>query len=245
MSRMCSEVAGYGFRRLVMAVFAVGIMTCRANAQVTKVADAYQLRTKYIAGAKSAYTTRTTIKPLGGATMVGPGANTVLTGPLVVVVQSVTNGSATLKVTIGPLSNKGKGTVEEQAETIQVDAQNKLLDTVKGGTRLDISMPLFPDDPMTIGDRYTTTQKLIRGGKSMDVISTYYFRGVKTVAGQQVAELEASITGQGDVRYVNHGTIYVAVSDGTLVSSDMKQSIRIGNSQHSVYLEAETIITRK
>lgn len=177
--------------------------------------------------------------------MVGPGANSVASGPLSVVAQSVKESNATLKVTLGPISVKGKNAAEEQTETIQIDAQNKLLETVKSGTRLDISMPLFPTDPMTVGDRYTVAQKLLRGGRSMDVISTYYFRGLKTVGSQQVAELEASITGQGDVQYVNHGTIYVAVSDGTLISSDMKQSIRIGNSQRSVYLEAETVITRK
>ncbi len=234
-----------GARLLSVLAVGVGITMCRANAQVTKVGEAYQFRAKYAAGAKYAYTTRTTLKPTGGAVMIGPGANNVLSGPLSVVVQSMKEGNATLKITIGPMSAKGKSVADEQTETVQVDTENKLLEFMKNATRLDISMPLFSTDPMMVGDRYTVAQKLLRNGRSMDVISTYYFRGLKTVAGQQVAELEASITGQGDLQYVNHGTIYVAVSDGTLVSSDMKQSIRVGNSQTSVHLEAETIITRK
>lgn len=217
----------------------------RTHAQVTKVGEAYQLRANYTPGTKFVYATKTTVKPMGGAVMsITAGAN-VVSGPLTVSVQGVKDNNATLKITIGPLSSKGKTAAEEQTETLQVDAQNKLLETGKGVARLDISMPLFPADPMTVGDRYTTTQRLMRNGKSMDVISTYYFRGIKTVGGQQIAELEASVTGQGDIPYVSHGTINIAVSDGTLLSSDMKQSIRVGNSQRSVHLEAETIITRK
>ncbi len=230
---------------LVAAAMLPMLLTSRAHAQVTKVGEAYQLRVKYAAGTKLTYAMKTTVTPMGGATMsIAPGGNT-LAGPIVVNVQSVKDANATLKVTLGPCNPTSKTPVAEQAETIQVDAQNKLLDTGTGTTRIDISMPVFSPDPMTVGERYTTTQKLLRGGRVLEVISTYYLRGLKTVGGQQVAELEASVTGKGDVQYTNHGTVYVTVSDGILFRSDMKQAIRIGNAQRSVYLEAETVITRK
>lgn len=42
--------------RLCATAFGLGITMCRADAQVTKVGEAYQLRAKYTEGAKFAYT---------------------------------------------------------------------------------------------------------------------------------------------------------------------------------------------
>ncbi len=186
----------------VVALLAIGV--CQGSAQVKKTPSGYTIRANYRKGQVILYDIVNTSPALPEPTVVHLRWDVV----------EVTNGTARIKVTV-----KGVKSGPKPFEMV-VDRQNR----ATGGDAFGSS---YPDGSIKVGAVWKAKLPLNLGAlasKSNQETATFTFKGLKTVAGKQYAEMAVKIDGQAS----GTGSQLVSVSDGVMAATDMKLSLTFG-----------------
>ncbi len=216
---------------------AIGLVAVASlsQAQVSKSGNGYLFRMKYTKGSTLSYAVASTVSGLGAN-----GQPIKVNLPMVWKVANVANGIATIDTLVGPVTMGGSQMGQAEKNRIQIDSKGKL--TGQAGTGQQVT-PTFPDKPVRIGQSWTAAApvELPMQGQQK-VTATYTFKGIRTVAGKQVAELAVKTTGQA----TGSGTMYLLASDGSLFRSSLVLNLKMqsaGNAPTTYKVTAN--ITRK
>lgn len=242
-----------GTGKTVVAACALGLLIAtQAQAQITKVGDRYDFRVHYVAGQKIRYQIQTTTTVPTGATATVPLSSTAprtSITPMDWEVVSVKGKVATIKISAGPITIDNKIVQPKQTDQKQVDEHNKVVGRAKG----EPAGAGLPPRPLKVGESYSIDQTMQRGGKPVLIRSTYTFKGIKTVDGKPVAEIDSKtlienkIVTKGTsstIRTNGTSTIYLLVADGTLFRTRAKQKSTNVSGAIPVSNTTESIITR-
>lgn len=193
-----------------------------ASAQIKKVSGgAYLMRLKYTKGQVSHMELTTAITGMppgqGGATADGKMTAIMQTHSTV---QTVTNGNATMLVSVGPMTLNGKTVVQEtKPQSVTVDPQGRPVGGAGGqsqgfGTRM-------PDKAVKVGESWSAPLPMGHGtmGGGSGGTATYTFKGVKKVDGKQVAVVNMSV--KNPQIKSGSGTLYLMTSDGAIYKASL------------------------
>lgn len=202
------------FRSISWVILACAVLIpAVASAQIKKVAGgAYLMRLKFTKGQTIHLELAESISGLppnaGGASADGKLAVVMQTRSTI---QSVTNGAATMLVSVGPTTLNGK--VQGAAsplKSVTVDSLGRPVGAAKGqsqgfGTRL-------PEKAVKVGESWTAPLPIGGAGGGSNGTATYTFKGIKNMDGKQVAVI--GMTVKNPQIKNGTGTLYLNVSDG-------------------------------
>lgn len=193
-------------------------------AQVSKQGAGYLFRIKWTKGQTAKYAMVTTSSG-------GPQAVSVKM-PMSLKVLSVKNGVGEVEYSVGPMTSNGKSMGAAQKVVAKVDPRGKIV----GGSDPSQNMGgniTFPQGPIKPGGSWTGSQKVPgAGGASMTINAKYKFVGLKSVAGQSVAQIDVSMSGGGGSMQISgSGSVFLRVSDGSLQSTNLNQKFTFGSAQ--------------
>lgn len=213
-----------------------------AGAQITKVGDKYVFHVKFTKGQTIRYVMTTTAKPMSSPRSIAVSQNPLVTiSPITMTTLDVKGKISTVQLSLGPMVMNGKEISKVQTAQMQIDDHNQAVNRAKGS-------PVgagFPPDPIKVGGSYHADQSAVRNGEPIRIQGTYTFKGIKTVGGQQVAEIFAVTTTKSKVVTKGTNTIYLSVADGTLVSTTTRQTATTTNAGKPVSMTTDTVIARQ
>lgn len=192
-----------------------------SEAQVSKSGSKYLFRINWAKGKTYKWKVATSFTTPGAAKAQSYNSN------YSAAVKDVKNGIATVTFTTGAMP----GQPAPAPTTVKIDNRGKIQGSAGGLEQVQAQMPA---EPIAIGGKWSSTQKMGTGpAAGMTVATTYVFKGIKTVGGKQVAEISASTktTGNPSMTGSGTGTMLVDMADGQLRSFTMSQnmSIKAGN----------------
>jgi hypothetical protein len=185
-----------------------------SSAQIKKVAGgAYLMRLKFTKGQTNHLELTESIVGLppnvGGAGADGK-LNVVMQSKSTV--QSVTNGNATMLVSIGPTTLNGKTQgATSPLKSVTIDSTGHPVGSAKGqgqgfGAKL-------PEKPVKVGDSWSAPLP-VAGAAGGGGSATFTFKGIKNVDGKQVAVILMSV--KNPQIKSGTGTLYLTVADGAV-----------------------------
>jgi hypothetical protein len=219
------------------AALAAGLTTMgTAHAQITKSGDGYLIRMKFVKGTTAAYTMNSNITVSNGTTM-------KLSIPFSTKVLDVKGDVGTLLYSVGPTSLNGMVQGKAQTSEVKMDshgkANGKQLAQMKG-----VSIQL-PEKPLKIGETYSRTMTIPVGQMTVNSTATYKFLGLKTVAGKQAAQFSMKAHGTGAITADATGVTNLAVSDGSLIDTNVTQTFTVKQGAEVITMKGTTIVSRK
>lgn len=236
---------------LLPAVLMVGLSSGvlrPVGAQITKSGDKYVFRVKFTKGQVIHYLITTTARPIrGGKALPGSKGPIITTRTMTLKAVDVKGKVSTLEVSLGPSITDGKEVGQGQTGQMQVDDHNKALNRAKGSP----DGAGLPPDPIKVGGKYSINQSAVRDGKPLSIQATYTFKGIKTVGGRQVAEIDAVTMTKGSamtkesILTQGTSTVYLSVADGTIVSTTTRQTATTLNAPKTVSMTTDTVMSRQ
>ena len=141
--------------------------------------------------------------------------------PMVWKVVSVSKGIATVDTSVGPVTVGTQTMMQPTKNRLQINA----LGQVQGGRGQGQQVsPTLPAKPIRVGQSWSAnTPVSMPMGQQQKLTATYTFKGVKTVAGKQVAELGVVTTGQA----TGSGSMLLLVADGSVYQSTLKMNLTV------------------
>ena len=207
-----------------MKSFLIGAALAAASTfgQVTPMGGGYDFKMRFTPGQTMRYQISTDVQ------MAGQPMKTVQT--LNQKVLAVKNGVATIEVstTMTPTSTGGAPqTIPATKKTLRMDAKGKVVGGDAGMSSPTASLPL---KPVRVGESWSS-QVPVPGmpGGMANVTST--FRGLKSVNGQQVAEVAFRMNMSGRYSMNGTGTSLILVKDGQTLSNTMNAAMTMPNPQ--------------
>lgn len=218
-----------------IGAIAVLSLCAPALGQVKKTGDTYLLRMKMTKGQKISYTATTTISQGGMQPIVMPMTTTVT---------DVKGDVYTVKYSMGSVMGQ-----PGQDVVVKMNSQGKILEGKAGGQMVaGLGTTQFPTKAIKVGESWTSTTDQPSPAGTMKVVTTYTFKGLKTVSGKSVAEvsMKVSSTGAGGVKVSGTGTMTLLASDGTLFGTNMNMttSMSAGGSKPMTY-DMKVVVARK
>ncbi len=201
--------------------FAAGLAVS-GSAQITKQGSGYLLRVKYTAGKSMSYT----MKASGSA----QGQAFSMTTPMKMKVVSVKGKNGTLDYSVGPMSmmvngkpmNMGGSNVTKVTATI--DDRGKMIKSSAGQN--PGGSITFPEKPIAVGGTWSGTTTVNAGASGpMTVSAKYKLVGIQNMNGIPAAKITLTLNGSGASKVTGTGTVYLAMSDGSLIRNDNKMQI--------------------
>lgn len=194
-----------------------------STAQITKQGGGYLLRMKFAKGAKMSYSMVVSGNASGNAFSM----NT----PMTMTVTSTSGTNGTLAYSVGPMKMTMNGTPmnagasQPMKSTVTMDNRGKVLG---GGAGSSPSGSItLPAQPIPVGGTWSGSTSVAGGpGGAMKVSGNYKLLGITSVNGISCARIAVTLTGSGASSVSGSGTIYLAVSDGSLVKNDTKMSVK-------------------
>lgn len=218
------------------ALMAGVLVSCPAQAQITKSGSGYLLRAKYSKGERLAYALQTaTAVPTMTQTAQAPQKVQIGT-QMVLEVLNVQGTVATLNVRLAPFTMNGKPVGGGNGQNFQVKLDNTNKPIGGGPPNLSsmstIGGTIFPDKPLKIGDSFTrNVQTSGIGGMPISLKTVFTFAGLKNLGGKQVAQLNLVMNGSGTPAMTGTGVTYLSVADGSLVRSTSNIDAHISGPQ--------------
>lgn len=203
----------------ILALAALSLTSVGA-AQVTRSGAGYDIKVKYVAGKTYNYNLGTAMR-MSGAPQ-GQPANQTMNMALKQRVVSVKNGIATLQVqaTGGPQGN-------QPPQTVQVNNRGKIVGGKSSNSGFNF-LSGFPARPVKVGERWTAQTPMPMGPMGQGKANVgYVFRGLKSVGGRQVAQIDFTITMAGQAALKGAGSAFLDVKDGQLLNSKMNGNLTI------------------
>ena len=200
-------------------VLALLVVASSGQAQVAKSGQGYLFRMKHKAGATMKYGVTSTISGMSAS-----GQPVKISLPMNWKVLKVVNGIATIDTVVGPVVMGGSTVGQATKNQIQIDSRGKL--TGQAGTGQQVT-PTFPDKPVKVGQSWSAAAPIdlpMQGQQK--VTATYTFKGLKTVAGKQMAELAVKTTGQA----TGSGSMLILATDGSLYKSSLTLNLKMQGS---------------
>lgn len=225
-------------RIATVAVFAALYAT--SPAQIVKQGGGYLLRMKYTKGAIANYAMTTATS--GGSAM--PAMNVAM--PMRTKVLSVASGVGEVQYELGPISNNGKAMGQKQTVVVKIDSRGKMLSSA--GVAQQVNNVTLPEKPVKPGATWTGVQTTQSQVGQMTLNATYKFAGLKTVGGKTVAEIQVNVKGGNQmIQTAGTGSVFLLVSDGSMHSTSMNQTMTMSGGQGGKPLEIKmkVSITRK
>ncbi len=187
-------------------------------AQVTKVGNGYDIKVRYQAGKTYNFALATAVTMQSGpggkpaAQNIRIGLNQKCTG--------VQNGVATLVVS----STGGPGGATKP-QTVKVDSRGKI---VSGAPSQFTFLNGFPARPLKVGETWRSTTAFPMGPAGSGKANVAYtFRGLKSVGGRQVAQIDYAVTMAGGIAMSGRGSSFLDARDGQLTSSSLTGGMTI------------------
>ncbi len=220
----------------VIVAAALALTAFSAQAQVTSSSKGYLLRMKYTKGATIKYTI---------SSMIGMGTkpNPPVISPMIIKVLSTTKDSATLKMTVGPITNNGHVVKPAQTAETKVDSMGR----PSGGPSSMMMGGAYPEKPIKVGQTWTSNVPMAQIGGN--ATAKFIFRGIKTVNGRRLALIGiglssaaagVSVTGKGEMQALaSDGTMYHMNLNVDFVSTNPSQGGKSGA------IQSVTTISRK
>lgn len=201
----------------LVAGLAFGLLAAPAvaPAQVTRQGDGYLLRVKFTKGQTIRYTIANSIS----TSAQGNSTPQAMSIPLSIRVMSVAGNVATLEASVGPMG----GQSQPQRQTMRMDTRGKVVGGPAEGIQ-SLTGVAMPQGPVRIGQSWKDTVQVPSPLGPISSTTTYTFRGIKSVGGRSVAELDITMTGKGSsLGLTGSGKVQILVSDGTLQGLNMTQ----------------------
>lgn len=201
--------------KVASALFGCALaLACAAPvpAQVTTKASKSLLRIKWVKGKSYKYSIN--------FAMVIPGSSKVMNNPMSLKMD-VTDSKAGVGTVRYSLS--GAQGVDDKPQTVKMDARGK---TVGAGGLSDLFIQL-PANPVAVGQSWTVEQPTSNSmfGKAA-ITMKLTFRGVKTVGGKKVAEMNVNTSLKGKATSgKGQGVLYISPDDGMVSSMDQMLNI--------------------
>ncbi len=217
------------------AVLGLGLLAvfgaAPSQAQVKKVGTKYQLRVKWVKGAKMSYNL--------AMQQAGNKAAPTNTG-LDYNVTSVTGTSGKVDVTVR------QGGAAPQKESVTIDDRGRVVgsSTVAGFSNI----LEFPADAMAVGGTWTTKASMPGvGGGTMNGTSKNTFKGIRTVSGKQYAHVFSDLkTTGGGLDGAGKTDTLIALTDGQVfrMTMNMKMSMKIKDSKGKTQNQSIDIVIK-
>lgn len=219
----------------LIPLFALLTLATASQAQVAKSGQGYLFRMQHKAGATLKYGVASSISGMGAN-----GQPLKINLPMNWKVLKVANGIATIDTVVGPVVMGGSTVGEATRNQIQIDNRGKL--TGQAGTGQQVT-PTFPGKPVRVGQSWSAAAPVdlpMQGQQK--VTATYTFKGLKTVAGKQMAELAVKTTGQA----TGSGSMLILASDGSLYKSNLTLNLKMqGADGKPTTYKITALITRR
>lgn len=203
-----------------------------SEAQVSKQGNKYLFRMKFAKGQKANY------KMVSEST--GMGSQAISTSMTMnTLVKDVKNGKASMEVTMGSILMNGKPMGQGgQKQTVELDATGGSLGAGMGSVGGN-----FPKQAIPIGGTWKATVPVQAGGAGGgNMNSTYKFVGFTNVNGKQLAKIAITVSGFSS----GSGSMLVDPKDGSMISTNMATTTKIGNPQSGkpMVLQSKIKVTR-
>lgn len=201
--------------RQTLFLFAALAACSTAEAQVTRSGAGYLFRAKYTAGETIRLSS---MNQVAGVPGVGNGMRVPV--QITMAVQSVANGVATIRLTLGAV--KLNNTVANPGQSVLVRLDNR--NRPQGGGGGTAVSTVYPVRAVKVGQTWKASAP-VSGGMGMEgtLNATYRFMGVKTVSGRGVAVMNYAVSGAAS----GSGTLMVLTKDGTLFSNKMQLKLNM------------------
>ena len=214
-------------RRNSLLILSVVLLLATAPAQVTNSSKGYLLRMKWAKDATYSY-----VISVAMATMKEP----MQAGQFTIKVLSVANGIANVNYT---------GSMMTQAKidtTVKMDS--------RGAVDQDASLrqlggPRLPEKPLAIGAKWSVTQNQAMQGASIQVTSTYTFKGIQSYGKVRCAVLDVATTTSGGVATKSSGKVYLEAANGQLFRLDLETTVSSTQPGSASQFKTKTVISRK
>jgi len=205
------------------SVLTLVAMPVVGGSQITPSSSGYLFRHKFRAGQTSKFVV--TVKSTNKA-MPNPVITLI---PITAKVVSVTNKTAKLSVTVGPMTLAGRtqgkpSTTEIEVEDSGPKGKEAMMTYMEYG---DLYVP-FVRTPIRIGQSFP----IKREGEwpllgRVTVAANYTFSGFTTVAGKKAARFTMSATKQARVDSTIAGAVLISMDDGSTLSIDQTTTVKM------------------
>lgn len=187
---------------LVPPLIALGLVQ-GACGQIVPGKGGYLFRVKYKMGQVLRF--ETTARP---ANKGGGFSSLTFDAPMVLTVQSVAKGIATVQIVTGPIivGHDKNSTIPAQTATLQLDDRDA---SAAGG-------PQVPSYPVKVGSTWEAVRPVNLPGGMTRFNAVYRFAGIKSVEGRRVAVITYYLTGAAQ----GSGTMLLLTSDASIYSNE-------------------------
>jgi hypothetical protein len=233
-------------------VVGLALCTTSAQAQVTKVGNAYQFRVKYHKGMKIKYlmkiVTGMPASPSGGKPQ-----SISMEIPVDSTVVDMQNKIATIKVITGPTKLNGQPQGATQSLEMKMNDRGKPISGAPPG--MENLTASLPDKPLTVGESYTANQNIAIAQMPITVHALYTFRGVKSVKGREVAVFNVTLNGSGNIPTAQgasakfttrgDGSMTISVEDGLANETNIDQVVSVPQGSQVMKVKTKTTLARQ
>ncbi|MFZ4509137.1 MAG: DUF6263 family protein [Fimbriimonas sp.] len=210
------------------------LLAATASAQITKSGSTYNFKMKFTKGQVIKYSID--VKNQMG----GPSGQTMqMAIPMSQTVKSVSGGTATISMTLGPIQSGGREMMKAQTQEMQMDSAGK---PVGGGKGMTSNFSSLPSKPVRVGETWTASVDINAGVMPAKAQGTYTFVGVKKVKGVEVAEIAVKLTGQGGPKISGTGTTLLRVADGSIEATNLNIQTSVANPQSKEPMQISQVI---
>jgi hypothetical protein len=194
---------------VALAIAAIG------SAQITKNGSGYLFRMKHTPGSTYKFGVVSTLAT-GGS---GQGMKFSL--PMIWKIVGVSKGIATVDTTVGPITMGKSQAMQSSKNRIKLDNRGRIVGQAGAGQQVT---PAYPEKAIKVGASWSAGAPIelpMQGQKK--ITATYTFKGVRSVGGKPMAELNVKTSGQA----VGSGTMLILMSDGSLFQSKIKMDLQM------------------
>lgn len=184
-----------------------------SGAQITKQGSGYLFRVKFTKGQKTSYL-MTMLSDMGAQKV-------NVTMPMSQTVTAVDKGVATVKVQVGEMKMmlNGKPIQNPAAaagKTLEIKMNNRGEMVGSGAGSQQTSIPL-PAKPVAVGSTWSDSTTVPVAGQPMKVNATYKLLGFEKLGKYNTAKVAVTVKGAGQVTVNGKGTVWLNMSDGSMV----------------------------
>lgn len=198
------------------------VMAAGTQAQITKVGNKYQFRSKYTVG-------KTITSNMKMDTSINTGSSSAaamtmkMDMPLKVKCTGIKGDVYTLVTTSGPLKMNGKAMQGQKAETatVKVNSKGEMIDG--NASSMNFNAMKMPTTPIAVGSSWKGTINMPGGNGAVN--ATYKFNGIKMINGKECAVLGVVMSMDGPMgKLSGSGTMNILTADGQPLNMNMKMA---------------------